>query len=310
MRIIDVRDERAAIHMAQAHAELTGHPGVAMVTAGPGMTNAVTGIANAHISRVPLLVISGRPPRPQEFMGALQDLPQVEIIKPITRYARSIQPANHVLRELDEALACAAGQGNEPGPAFIDFPTDLLREKIPVPLVDKDRFQSREVFYPDPPPEAVNRVLDILWSARRPVMISGRGARGAGRSITRLLDKLGCVYLDTAESRGLVPYDHPACDFFYGYDAYNESHYFFVGRTGGLIQDFGYTESLDEITYAPEYGWSPTGVVEAILGHTYVFWTWDNHFAKFRVTEIGDDFLTFDWAYQIDPGNPELVIRP
>lgn len=210
IRIIDVRDERAAVHMAQAHVELTGKLGVAMVTAGPGMTNAVTGIANAHISRVPLLVISGRPPRPQEFMGALQNLPQVEIIKPITRYARTIQHANHVLRELDEALACAAGQGNEPGPAFIDFPTDLLRETIPVPLVDKDRFKSREVFYPNPPPEAVNRALDILWAARRLVLISGRGARGAGRSITRLLDKLGCVYLDTAESRGLVPDDHPA----------------------------------------------------------------------------------------------------
>jgi acetolactate synthase-1/2/3 large subunit len=204
IRIIDVRDERAAVHMAQAHVELTGKPGVAMVTAGPGMTNAVTGIANAHISRVPLLVISGRPPRPQEFMGALQSLPQVEIIKPITRYARTIQHANHVLRELDEALACAAGQGNEPGPAFVDFPTDLLREKIPIPLVDKDRFKSREVFYPNPPLEAVNRALDILWSARRLVMISGRGARGAARSITRLLDKLGCVYLDTAESRGLT----------------------------------------------------------------------------------------------------------
>jgi acetolactate synthase-1/2/3 large subunit len=210
IRIIDVRDERAAVHMAQAHVELTGKLGVAVVTAGPGMTNAVTGIANAHISRVPLLVISGRPPRPQEFMGALQDLPQVEIIKPITRYARTIQHANHVLRELDEALACAAGQGNEPGPAFIDFPTDLLREKIPVPLVDKDRFKSREVFCTNPPPEAVNRALDILWSARRLVLISGRSARGAGRSIIRLLDKLGCVYLDTAESRGLVPDDHPA----------------------------------------------------------------------------------------------------
>jgi acetolactate synthase-1/2/3 large subunit len=210
IRIIDVRDERAAVHMAQAHAELTGKPGVAMVTAGPGMTNAVTGIANAHISRVPLLVISGRPPRPQEFMGALQDLPQVEIIKPITRYARTIQHANHVLRELDEALACAVGQGNEPGPAFMDFPTDLLREKIPMPLVDLDRLRPREVFFPDPSPEAVNRALDIIWSARRLVMISGRGARGAGQSIIRLLDKLGCVYLDTAESRGLVPDDHPA----------------------------------------------------------------------------------------------------
>jgi len=107
----------------------------------------------------------------------------------------------------------------------------------------------------------------------------------------------------------IVGYDHPACDFYFGYDDYNETFYFYVARPGGLIQDFGYTESLDEITYAPENGWSSTGIVEAILGHTYVFWTWDNHFAKFRVTAIGSDYVVFDWAYQIDPGNPELVIN-
>jgi hypothetical protein len=66
------------------------------------------------------------------------------------------------------------------------------------------------------------------------------------------------------------------------------------------IQDFGYTDDLDEINYAPVEGWSddPVGV-ELILGHTYIVWTWDDHFAKFRVTEIGDDFVLLDWAYQV-----------
>jgi len=105
----------------------------------------------------------------------------------------------------------------------------------------------------------------------------------------------------------VVAFDHPSCDFYYGYDEVDEASYFFIGRTGGLIQDFGYTESLDEITYAPDGGWSPTGIVEAILGHTYIIWTWDNHFAKIRVVGISPDQTVFDWAYQIDPGNPELV---
>ena len=69
---VDVRDERAAVHMAQAHAELTGGLGVALVTAGPGVTNAMTGIANAHVSRAPVLVLSGVVPRPQENRGGLQ----------------------------------------------------------------------------------------------------------------------------------------------------------------------------------------------------------------------------------------------
>lgn len=105
----------------------------------------------------------------------------------------------------------------------------------------------------------------------------------------------------------VVAYDAPTCDFAFGYDDINASFYIYVMRSGGLIQDFGYTESLDDITYAPDDGWSPSGMVEAIVGHTYVFWTWDNHFAKLRLTAIGEDYVVFDWAYQIDPGNPELV---
>src|ERR1700733_3281063 len=74
IRIVDVRDERAAVHMAHAHAELTGKLGVALVTAGPGVTNSITGIANAHVSRAPVLILSGVVPRPQENRGGLQDM--------------------------------------------------------------------------------------------------------------------------------------------------------------------------------------------------------------------------------------------
>jgi len=209
IRIIDVRDERAAVHMCQAHCELTGQLGVAVVTAGPGMTNSVTGIANAHCSRVPILVISGCPPRPQRKMGALQELPQVEMVRPITRYARTVCEAAHVIRELDEALACASGQGGEPGPAYLDFPTDLLREELPAGLLELERFQARASFPILPPVTALEKAADLLWSARRPLVISGRGAAGAGAQLARLVNALGCAYLDTAESRGLLPESHP-----------------------------------------------------------------------------------------------------
>jgi len=210
IRIIDVRDEGAAVHMAQAHCELSGNPGVALVTAGPGMTNAVTGIANAHISRVPLLVISGTPPRPQQSMSALQAIPQVEIVRPITRYAKTIPVASHVLRELDEALLCAEGHTGEPGPAFINFPTDLLREKTKVVRTDLDHFRPHERPSVLPSRVVIESAVNLLWSAQRPIVITGRGARGARSSILRLLDALSCVYLDTSESRGLVPEEHSA----------------------------------------------------------------------------------------------------
>ena len=210
IRIIDVRDERAAVYMAHAHAELTGGLGVAIVTAGPGVTNAMTGIANAHVARAPVLVLSGTPPRPQENRGALQDMTHTDFVRPLTRYARTVRQPELVLQELDEAIARAFGQGGEPGPVYLDFPVDTLRADVPAAVQLPEHFapKPRDLLLPDP--AAVQRAVDLLWSARRPLFVSGRGARGAGAVLTRLLDRLGALYLDTGESRGLVSDDHPS----------------------------------------------------------------------------------------------------
>jgi acetolactate synthase-1/2/3 large subunit len=208
--IIDVRDERAAVHMAHAHSDLTGRLGVALVTAGPGMTNAVTGIANAYVSRTPVLIISGVPPRPQQNIGALQALPQTDIARPITRYARTVWRAEQVLRELDEAVACAEGHMGDSGPAFIDFPTDLLRQKLEERSVDHSRFPARKCAPIFPSAESIRLGVEAIWGARRPLVISGRGARDCGEILVRFLETLGCLYIDTGESRLLIPEDHHA----------------------------------------------------------------------------------------------------
>ncbi len=75
------------------------------------------------------------------------------------------------------------------------------------------------------------------------------------------------------------------------------------------VQDMGYTKNLDEISVAPDAGWSPSKDAHIIVGHTYVIWTFDNHFAKVRITEIAQNYVRFDWAYQTATGNPELF-RP
>lgn len=210
IRIIDVRDERAAVHMAQAHAELTGELGVALVTAGPGMTNAITGIANAHVSSAPVLVISGGNPRPQENRGGLQDMDHTQLVRSITRYARTVREPSLVLQELDEAISRAFGDGGEPGPVFIDFPVDTLRGIVPEALQLEEHLAPKPRAAPRPDPAEVEKAVELLWSARRVLVISGRGARGAGPELIGLLDRLGAVYLDTGESRGLVPDDHPS----------------------------------------------------------------------------------------------------
>ncbi len=210
IRIVDVRHEGAAVHMAHAHAELTGQLGVAMVTAGPGVTNTVTGMANASLARAPVLLIGGCTSRPQANMGPLQDIPHVDILRPVTRLARTARVAEQVIRELDEAFARAMGDLGEPGPVYVEVPTDVLRTHVPPRLVLDDWMRPKPPRLLPPDPAAVAEAVEVLWSARRPLVVTGRGARSAGAELVRFLDATGAVYLDTQESRGLVPADHPA----------------------------------------------------------------------------------------------------
>lgn len=210
IRIIDVRDERAAVYMAHAHAELTGQVGVALVTAGPGVTNAMTGVANAHVARASVLVLSGTPPRAQENRGALQDMVHTEFVRPLTRYARTVREPDLVMQELDEALARAQGIGGEPGPVYLDFPVDTLRAEPSAAMQLPEWLTPRRKPRLQPDAAAVAEAVEVMWSAKRPLVISGRGARGASSALIRLLDALGAVYLDTGESRGLVPESHPS----------------------------------------------------------------------------------------------------
>ena len=210
IRLIDVRDERAAVYMAHAHAELTGTLGVALVTAGPGVTNAMTGIANAHVAKASVLILSGTPPRAQENRGALQDMAHTEFVKPLTRYARTVREPSLVPQELDEAVSRAFGQGGEPGPVYLDFPVDTLRAEVPRAVQLPELFMARPKRSILPDPASVAEAVDLLWSARRPLFISGRGARSAGKPLRELLERLNALYLDTGESRGLIPEDHPS----------------------------------------------------------------------------------------------------
>lgn len=211
VRIVDVRDEGSAVHMAHAHTELTGQTAVAMVTAGPGVTNTVTAVANASVSRIPLLLIGGCPPIPQSNMGPLQDIPHTAILSPITRLARTLRSEDQVLREFDEAWARASGDRGEPGPVYLEIPTDVLRREVPPALVTDEHLRAKPTRRPQPHPDDVEAVASLIRAARKPAIISGRGARTTeGTDLIRLLDASGAAYLDTQESRGLVPDTHPA----------------------------------------------------------------------------------------------------
>jgi hypothetical protein len=138
--------------------------------------------------------------------------------------------------------------------------------------------------------------------------------RPAGTNLV-LYNYLGSLY-DVGydfSAFGRTDFPDPPTDIFYGYRVDSTGFVYqqiFVPDYGTNIQDAGYALALDAVDFAPTDGWSPSGTVEAVVGHNYVVWTRDNHYAKFRVTAVGPTTVTLDWAYQIDPGNQELAVIP
>lgn len=210
VRIVDVRDEGAAVHMAHAHAALGGGMGVCMATAGPGVTNCVTAMTNAHLERVPVLLIGGCPPVPQDDLGPLQGIDHAAIMAPVCRLSRTLRVADQIARDLDKAWAMAEGDGNPPGPVYIEIPTDVLRKTVPAALVLDEHLRAKPRRRLPPDAADVARAAGLLRAARRPLVVTGRGARGCGGELTALLDASGAVSLDTQETRGLVDTAHRA----------------------------------------------------------------------------------------------------
>ncbi len=208
IKIVDVRDEKAAVHMAQAYSIITNNIGVAMVTAGPGVTNTVTGVANASLALSPVLIIGGCTPIKQSNMGPLQDIPHVDIMKPITRYARTARVSEQVIRELDLAISYALGNLGEPGPSYIEIPTDVLRKTVPEKLIFNDLIKEKKPYNIYPSPKDIKLLIDKIENSKKPLLISGRGAKNCKESLINFLDKNSILYLDTQDSRGVVPYGH------------------------------------------------------------------------------------------------------
>jgi acetolactate synthase-1/2/3 large subunit len=157
-----------------------------------------------------VLVIGGCPPARQDNMGPLQGTPHVEILRPVTRIARTLRIADQVIRELDAAVGAALGSHGAPGPVYVEIPADVLRTPIADAAALPEYLARRAPPRTRPDPLAIEAAAKMLRLAKRPLVISGRGAARAPDALTALLDASGALYLDTQESRGLVGADHPA----------------------------------------------------------------------------------------------------
>lgn len=208
IRIVDVRHEEAAGHMAHAYSRITGRIGVAVVSAGPGVTNIVTAVANAFQAGVPLVVIGGRAPVKQFELGALQDIPQVEIMAPITKWSRTVLETRRIPEYF--SIACRQALAGRPGPVFLEIPTDVLRAQVEfsdnlMPM--NYRCESRA----QGDPSAVARAIDLLRRARRPLVVAGSGVlwSGASEQLRRFAESTGFPVLTTSVAKGCMPAAHP-----------------------------------------------------------------------------------------------------
>jgi acetolactate synthase I/II/III large subunit len=208
IRVIDVRHEQAAAHAADAYGRLTFRPGVAAVTAGPGVTDAITGVTNAYYANSPMVLLGGRNPLALEGMGALQDAPQVELLRPVTKRAEVALET----RRLREVLGYAFREALTPrmGPTYVDVPMDVLMTPVDEDHV-VDVADQRFTTWAGADPDAVMAAAELLAGAQHPVVLSGSGtywARAWGE-----LDALATtaqlpVYVN-GMSRGVLPSAHP-----------------------------------------------------------------------------------------------------
>ncbi len=210
IRIVDVRHEQTAAHAADGYARQTGKLGCVVTTAGPGCTNAMTGIATAFRSESPVLHIGGQSSLSQHKMGSLQDLPHVDMMAPITKFSSGVYSTERVADMVSMAAReCFSGAC---GPSYLEIPRDVLDREIPVetaviPEPGTYRASARSIG----DPADIEQLADILVKSKRPAVLFGqqvwtcRGHRAA-IDFVRALDVP--AYLNGA-SRGMLPQDDP-----------------------------------------------------------------------------------------------------
>ncbi len=210
IRIIDVRHEQTAAHAADGYARQTGKLGCVVTTAGPGCTNAITGIATAFRSESPVLHIGGQSSLAQHKMGSLQDLPHVDILTPITKFAAGVLSTERVADMISMAAReCFAGAY---GPSYLEIPRDVLDREIPVetavlPKAGHYRASVNSIGDPDD----IEKLAGILVKAARPAMLVGTQvfmARGHQAAIDLARDLNIPLYMNGA-SRGILPPGDP-----------------------------------------------------------------------------------------------------
>ncbi len=242
IRIVDVRDEATAVFAADAVARLSGSPGVAAVTAGPGLTNAITAIKNAQLAQSPVVILGGAAPTVLKGKGALQDIDQMALIKPHVKYAEAVRRVRDLMPILEKAFVAA--QTGVPGPVFVECPIDLLYDEAvirswyeratPSGLSVKSRllraylnfhlkrqFENGNGMGPSAPisvpikrpsESEIAAVVNVVAMAKKPLLLVGSQAilqANEVKSLAQAVEQLGMPVYLSGMARGLLGKSHP-----------------------------------------------------------------------------------------------------
>jgi len=204
MRLLDVRHEQTAAFAAEATGKLTRTPGLAVLTAGPGVTNGVSAVAQAQFAGSPMVVVGGRAPANRWGSGSLQELDQPPILAPVSKSATTIHTAAEVADGLNQAFDLAGSSHR--GPVFVDVPMDEFFN-----TADVVRPQVVAATKEAPDSDALAAIAGLLAAAQRPVLVLGTDvwADGAEHAALRLAEDLGVPCITNGMGRGVIPGGHP-----------------------------------------------------------------------------------------------------
>jgi len=204
MRILDVRHEQTAAFAAEALGKLTRRPGLAVLTAGPGVTNGVSAMTQAQFSGAPMVVVGGRAPGNRWGMGSLQELDQPPIVASVTKWSHTIRTAAEVAEGIDKAFTIAGSSHR--GPVFVDVPMDEFFNTAESPTTT-----VAPAALVEPDPDSLTEIAELIGAAQRPVLILGTDVwmDGGDEAALRLVEGIGIPVITNGMGRGVIPGGHP-----------------------------------------------------------------------------------------------------
>lgn len=210
LKSIDVRHEQAAAMMAHAYSRLTGKPGICFAASGPGTTNLLTGIGNSFLDATPVVALGGSSPFRDNGKGAFQEMDQLAIFKPVTKWADRVMDVRRIPELVSKAVRMAT-QG-QPGPVYLDLPGDVLYTQVDSSEVAFPRNLARQP-RPAGDPELIEEAIALLKQARRPLILTGSGIlwSDACAELQQFVEMTGIPFYTTPQSRGVIPEDHALC---------------------------------------------------------------------------------------------------